>query len=275
MTIRRTFTVFLFSLLVALNFSSVARAEGIPDYVPGEIIPVFRQYKDVQVPPLLVPTVVEVPFGDEVGVREEFAVRDMTPYVASFDQFQPSLFVENTTTTRMRQTIMAVRGLRFLAQPGHAYRIYFDPDRPTDFWFGQSGDLSNGKGIKRLAFASSATNTAFVMADIDKDEIGDANDNCVDTPNPDQKDLDQNGRGDVCDDFDRDGVVNSLDNCPNQPNSDQRDSDSDSSGDACDRVEGRITERYLWLPWVGMGIATIVLVGLFAVTARGMKKEGK
>jgi len=58
--------------------------------------------------------------------------------------------------------------------------------------------------------------------DADGDGIPDAQDNCPNTPNPNQADLDGDGRGDVCD------------NCPNVPNPGQQDTDNDGMGDACD-----------------------------------------
>lgn len=68
-------------------------------------------------------------------------------------------------------------------------------------------------------------------------------DNCRDTPNRDQEDLDGDGMGDVCDgDTDGDNIddQNALgqpnDNCPLVPNPDQADTDGDGIGDACDLV---------------------------------------
>jgi hypothetical protein len=72
----------------------------------------------------------------------------------------------------------------------------------------------------------------------------------------------------VCDDFDRDGVMNSADNCPEDTNRNQSDVDADGIGDVCDPEESRITERYAWLPWVGIGLAGIVLVVLFVVALK-------
>ena len=71
--------------------------------------------------------------------------------------------------------------------------------------------------------------------DMDGDGILDSQDNCVETPNADQKDTDVDGIGDVCDDdLDGDGVLNTYDNCPNTPNADQKDTDGDGIGDVCD-----------------------------------------
>ena len=71
--------------------------------------------------------------------------------------------------------------------------------------------------------------------DVDNDGILDQFDNCPNTPNADQSDIDFDGLGDVCDDdADGDGVLNWLDNCVYTPNSNQNDLDNDGEGDACE-----------------------------------------
>ncbi|MEK7538576.1 MAG: thrombospondin type 3 repeat-containing protein [Patescibacteria group bacterium] len=165
------------------------------------------------------------------------------------------------------------RTLRFLAQPDHSYRVYFDADRSVPMRVGEAGNLSSDVGVKRLAPVSAQPNSDYTLADTDKDGVPDMRDNCTSVANPDQVDVDGNGRGDVCDDFDKDGVMNNTDNCPNNPNRYQEDVDGDKIGDVCDGVESRVTEKYAWLPWAGMGFAGLVLIVLFAITARSMMKK--
>ncbi len=167
------------------------------------------------------------------------------------------------------------RTLRFLAQPKHNYRIYFDADRSVPMHVGEAGNLISNIGVLRLADSPAQANAGYVLADTDSDGIPDLRDNCVSTANANQVDVDGNGRGDVCDDFDRDGIANAVDNCPNDPNYNQADIDGDKIGDVCDKEESRITEKYPWLPMAGIGFAGVVLVVLFTVTAQGMMKKSK
>nr|WP_320410713.1 thrombospondin type 3 repeat-containing protein [Candidatus Nitrosocosmicus sp. SS] len=86
--------------------------------------------------------------------------------------------------------------------------------------------------------------------DFDKDGIVDSKDNCEFQPNPDQKDSDNDKRGDACDtvvgsqfagpgltDSDKDGKLDNEDNFPSTVNPDQKDSDGDGIGDACEIVD--------------------------------------
>ena len=73
--------------------------------------------------------------------------------------------------------------------------------------------------------------------DANGDEDGDGVindiDNCINTANADQADVDNNGIGDVCQDTDNDGILDINDNCPTTANPDQADADGDGVGDAC------------------------------------------
>lgn len=166
------------------------------------------------------------------------------------------------------------RAIRFLAQPAHSYRIYFDPDRSAIVPVGEAGNLVLSKDVLKISAVSSQRNLNYIIADIDGDGIPDIQDNCVSVANSDQQDVNNNGRGDVCDDFDQDGLVNLKDNCLNNPNRDQRDTDGDGIGDVCDKEESRITERHAWIPWVGIGFAALVLITLLALTAKSTRITG-
>jgi len=72
------------------------------------------------------------------------------------------------------------------------------------------------------------------LPDADADGIPDVTDNCVNTPNADQADWNNNGVGDVCDDTDSDTIFDDVDNCITTANTDQADADVDGVGDVCD-----------------------------------------
>jgi len=158
--------------------------------------------------------------------------------------------------------------IRFLAYPNHMYTVYVDPDRYVEYETGESPNFFDEADVLVVGDLSLRNNLSYHPADIDSDGVPDKIDNCVSVPNQDQEDLDRNNKGDACDDFDHDGVINSKDNCPRDTNRDQSDEDADSIGDACDSEEGRITERYTWLPWAGIGFAGVVLIVLFILAIK-------
>ncbi len=161
------------------------------------------------------------------------------------------------------------QGVRFLAQPGHSYRVYFDADRPVPHSLGdESANLAGAQEVLEFSPQTVLPNPEYIIADVDGDQVPDIFDNCVLVSNPDQVDLNQSGRGDACEDFDQDGVPNSVDNCPSRPNGQQSDIDGDGVGDACDGEESRLTERYAWIPWAGIGFAAAVIIGLLVLTIR-------
>ncbi|MEI6553421.1 MAG: thrombospondin type 3 repeat-containing protein [bacterium] len=167
------------------------------------------------------------------------------------------------------------RYLRFLALPGKSYKIYANPEYTPNTYvnYEESPNLSLSEGVKRIGYLQVLDNPAFVYSDTDGDGIPNVTDNCVNVANPDQADVDQNGRGDVCDDFDRDGIINSIDNCRDVPNYDQRDTDGDKIGDACDPDESRFTEKYPWIVWAGISFSSVVFLSLLFVAGNKIRKQ--
>lgn len=166
--------------------------------------------------------------------------------------------------------------VRFLAQPGQQYRIYSQPDYAVSLPYLPTSHLSFSQDVRqRIEAPVFVDNPLYMPSDQDKDGFIDHQDNCPQVANPNQEDRDGNGIGDQCEDFDRDGLSNTIDNCPDFPNADQQDTDGDSIGDPCDTYENRVTERNPWLPWAGIGIATLVLIMLYAVMIREKQRSRK
>lgn len=82
-----------------------------------------------------------------------------------------------------------------------------------------------GTWMSLLEFRIFGDSTSGNDTDTDGDGILDINDNCPEISNPDQKDSDNNGIGDVCDttiieDSDADGILDANDKCSNTPSGD-------------------------------------------------------
>jgi gliding motility-associated-like protein len=100
---------------------------------------------------------------------------------------------------------------------------------------------TDGDGLSDGVEVSLGTNPLII--DTDGDGIADNRDNCPLTPNANQADNDQDGKGDICDnDDDNDGVLDTIDNCPINANSDQADRDRDGKGDVCDTLEINVSQ---------------------------------
>ncbi|MCI5125561.1 MAG: hypothetical protein D3925_14080, partial [Candidatus Electrothrix sp. AR5] len=79
------------------------------------------------------------------------------------------------------------------------------------------------------------TEPNLIILDADSDGVVNQFDNCPGKSNPLQEDLDNDGKGDLCDDDDDgDGVEDTLDNCMMVANPDQKNTDGDGEGNACD-----------------------------------------
>lgn len=174
------------------------------------------------------------------------------------------------------ETSTRVDNVRFLALPNMTYRVYLYPERSAPVTLRSGGNLAGASAIDPISVGALTDNPLFVEADTDNDGLPDKIDNCPTHYNPDQLSTRGDGVGDVCADFDNDGFNNTEDNCPMLPNYDQRDKDGDGLGDECDLEESRLTERYPWLPWLGIGVTLFVILVLFVIVAKmppPIKKE--
>lgn len=184
--------------------------------------------------------------------------------------YSQPLRIEELTLNQQNLESSSSNSIRFLAYPGTSYQLYLNPDRSANLSTNESGNLRSNADVLTLSAATVYSNPTYTQADSDNDGIPDLRDNCVRTANADQLDINNNGRGDVCDDFDRDGVLNDKDNCPDHPNANQRDEDFDGVGDVCDGIESRILEKYAWLPWAGI-MFVAAIIGILMV--RTLKHE--
>lgn len=165
-----------------------------------------------------------------------------------------------TQTTSSTQT-----GLRFLARPNETYQVYLDSDRAPNNPYLAPGNYSETTPSLVISIQLEP-NPEYRLSDQDNDLISDIQDNCRYISNPDQQDLNHNGKGDACEDFDLDGIINSQDNCPNHPNPKQQDTDGDGLGDHCDNSESRFTESYPFIPWLGLGFGFIIVIVILTTT---------
>ncbi|RSC95022.1 thrombospondin type 3 repeat-containing protein [Tenacibaculum singaporense] len=102
-------------------------------------------------------------------------------------------------------------------------------------------DLRDDNVVFAATYGRGIFSGKFILdpnGDADNDGVLNGVDNCPNTANPDQADVDGNGIGDVCQDTDGDGILDINDNCPTKANPDQADADNNGIGDACQDTDG-------------------------------------
>ncbi len=157
----------------------------------------------------------------------------------------------------------------WLARPGATYTLYVDAKAKFEADLSEKPYLLDPETEVVVGDLSEwQQNSLFKEPDVDEDGVIDIFDNCVKVENSDQIDINENDLGDACEDFDKDGKINSLDNCPEHPNARQADEDGDGIGDECDDEESRLTERLPWMPWVVIGLVSMLIAGVLVYTLK-------
>ncbi len=215
-----------------------------------------------------------VPYVDHVDTREATASPD-DPFFCSFPSatvwyaFTPGqdMPVEANTFGSSYPTTLGVfvgsRGALGLVTCGNDH-VGFSAVAGQTYYFmvgssGPGGDLvfqlqqpvdTDGDGVGDSQDNCPATPNPDQF-DFDFDGRGNACDNCPTAFNPGQEDSDGDGTGDACEDTDGDGIADLHDNCRTVPNPDQKDSDFDGVGDVCDATPVHdLAVGILNSPWV-------------------------
>jgi hypothetical protein len=174
--------------------------------------------------------------------------------------------VDSTSPPTTNQTEIS-----FVVDPGHIYALYTTHDSTSSgCWSSGPVPSPNGSLLQPITLAESShlPNPHLNSIDHDNDGVPDKQDNCIYDTNPDQADKNQNGIGDICDDHDLDSMKNASDNCPDVFNPGQKDRDQDRVGDACDSTDDRFDYQYPWLPWLGILVGFVVVIGIHTTTQK-------
>ena len=205
------------------------------------------------------------PFNNDTLLSLRFPETTAQEWMLTFSYDQPLRILELGLSLSPVSTIESYL-LQFLARPDNHYYLYADPETNAQIYYGEQPNFSLISNTLSFSLPNALANPYYQPSDQDSDGIIDQNDNCPRISNPDQFDINANGKGDACEDFDGDGILNRADNCPDHPNSSQRDSDGDKIGDQCDPDESRLTERLAWLPWAGIVLGFGIVLGLLKTT---------
>ncbi len=203
-------------------------------------------------------------FYHEVGQLENGVSKNQLIGRNNWDEFQTFAFDVPAGATNLNVRTTSINSididllLRKGAHPEYLIALAEDPEDPNaspQFFTGQdtfssgnfdgtesitpNGDLAGTWYATVVNFDQSrhtyTVTASFVSPpDADNDGVGDANDNCPNTPNPNQQNTDGDAQGNACDaDDDNDGVADDQDAFPLDPNETQ-DTDLDGIGNNSD-----------------------------------------
>ncbi|MEN8252407.1 MAG: thrombospondin type 3 repeat-containing protein [Patescibacteria group bacterium] len=213
--------------------------------------------------------------SEQVLLPEEFFVNNTIHFPeANTDHFRVTLHyakplrISEITFAEKDKPRMTENLVRFIAQPQMSYDIFHNTKNSVKIKSMESPDFDVDEYVRVVRAESVRDNSFYKTADTDKDGVVDGADNCVSVENADQVDRNKNNKGDACEDFDHDGIINAKDNCPNTANQNQKDSDTDGIGNVCDLEEGRLMEKYPWIPYVVLAVVFLIVVGLMAKTLK-------
>jgi hypothetical protein len=163
------------------------------------------------------------PLPDKIPIEQTF---DAGAYQSPLSNYATAAVKKDISQIAYKLFISSVAQNLCTEHLGEINDIYNHPY----YGFGKHTSLSTS-GDFYLAYTISVTGGA----DSDNDGRADDIDNCPSNANKDQKDVDRDGKGNVCDpDDDNDGIVDTKDNCKVIRNPDQADFDDDGKGDKCD-----------------------------------------
>ena len=94
--------------------------------------------------------------------------------------------------------------------------------------------IDNNTRIINLNLENNPKYNVYTKKDLDNDWVEDSVDNCKTRYNPNQKDSNWDGRGDICMDDDKDWIIGYYDNCIYISNKDQKDINNNWVWDVCE-----------------------------------------
>jgi len=164
-------------------------------------------------------------------------------------------------------------GLVFFAKEGSTYQLFSNPESGQKRMYASERlPLRTNVDTPQFDLPTMTQNKNY-NPDLDGDGLVDTIDLCPSVSDSTNADVDNDGRGDVCQDPDQDNLMSHKDNCPFVYNRDQSDIDADGIGDVCDDSDERFSENMH--EWVLNGVFLLVALLLLGLVAWSVKNQSK